>query len=129
MRSKERGCVGVYVFRRSMRSGKRTIPTVGWTSAASHNLCFSELRDGGVFIISSLGVNNNLSYPDFIEGYLELRRRFPNTKIICVGDKLSGMDNDVCYVLYEESFGTADRYQNYWQPRLINWNMSIPEGV
>ena len=109
--------------------GKRTIPTVGWTSAASHNLCFSGLRDGGVFIISSLGVNNNLSYPDFIEGYLELRRRFPNTKIICVGDKLSGMDNDVCYVLYEESFGTADRYQNYWQPRLINWDMSIPEGV
>ena len=59
-----------------------------------------------------------MSYHEFISGYYEMRKRFPDTQIICVGDRLEGMDNDVCYVLYEESFGTWDKHQNYWQPKL-----------
>ena len=62
-------------------------------------------------------------------GYKELRNRFPNTTLICVGDQLSDMDNDVCYVKYEDSFGNWDRYRNYYQLLLVNWDNSIPEEV
>lgn len=109
--------------------GKLVIPTVGWTNSDTYDICFSGLRDGGVFIISTLGTNNTVSYREFILGYSEMRKRFPNTQIICVGDRLEGMDDDVCYVLYEESFGTWDKRQNYWQPKLINWDGSILKGV
>lgn len=109
--------------------GKLVIPTVGWTVSDTYDICFSGLRDGGVFIISTLGANNTVSYRDFIAGYHEMRQRFPSTQIICVGDRLKEMDNDVCYVLYEESFGTWDTHQDYWQPRLFNWDGSIPKGA
>lgn len=109
--------------------GRTVIPTVGWLTAETYNLCFAGLKDGGIFIISTLGTNNPDSYDIFMRGYIELRTRFPNTKLICVGDKLRAMDNDVCFVLYEESFGNWDRYHNTWQPKLINWDLSIPEGV
>jgi hypothetical protein len=49
-----------------------------------------------------------------------MRRRFPDSKIICVGDKISGMDNDVHFVPYSESFGNWDQYPGFWQMRLIN---------
>ena len=109
--------------------GKLVIPTVGWLKPDTYDLCFLGLRDGGVFIISTLGTNNIKSYPDFIRGYHEMRTRFPSTQIICVGDRLKGMDDDVCYVPYEESFGTWDKYQDYWQPSLLNWDGSIAKGV
>ena len=109
--------------------GKLVIPTVGWITSDTYDICFSGLRDGGVFIISSLGTNNPDSYPEFIAGYHEMRKRFPSTQIICVGDRLKGMDDDVCYVLYEESFGSWDKHQSYWQPKLFNWDGSIPKGV
>ena len=66
------------------------IPTVGWTNSDTYDICFSGLRDGGVFIISTLGTNNIVSYREFIPGYNEMRKRFPNTQIICVGDVLYG---------------------------------------
>ena len=109
--------------------GKLVIPTVGWVTPDTYDICFSGLRDGGVFIISTLGTNNGLSYPEFIAGYDEMRHRFPFTQIICVGDRLEGMDDDVCYVLYEESFGTWDKNKDYWQPRMFNWDGTILEGV
>lgn len=109
--------------------GKIVLPTVGWVKPDTFDLCFSGLRDGGIFIISTLGVNNSISREDFICGYKEMRKRFPKSQIICVGDRLQGMDDDVCYVLYEESFGSWDCHQDYWQPKLFNWDMSIPKGV
>jgi len=108
-------------------NGKLVIPTVGWVAKDSFDLCFAGLKDGGVFLISTLGANNPESLAIFLEGYSEMRRRFPNTKIICVGDPIQGMDYDVCFVKYEESFGSWDRHHDYWQPKLINWDGTIPE--
>lgn len=107
--------------------GKLVIPTVGWLAKDTFDLCFAGLRDKGVFLISTLGANNPESTSIFLDGYHEMRTRFPNTKIICVGDPVLGMDSDVCFVLYEESFGSWDRHHNYWQPKLINWDGTIPE--
>ena len=108
-------------------NGKKVIPTVGWLTETSYDICFAGLRDGGVFLISTLGAKNPVSSPVFLAGYRELRNRFPHTKIICVGDYIPGMDNDVCFVKYKESFGSSDRNQPYWQPKLFNWDGSIPE--
>ena len=107
-------------------NGKKVVPTVGWLMPDTYDLCFAGLRDGGVFMISTLGTKNPESSPIFIKGYQELRSRFPQTKIICVGDPVDGMDDDVCFVKYKESFGNWDRYQAYWQPKLINWDGTIP---
>ena len=90
--------------------------------------CFAGLVDGSVFIISTLGVHNTDSHQLFMDGYVELRRRFPSSKLICLGDKVTGMDSDICFVPFEESFGNADRYNDYWQPSMINWDMSLALG-
>ena len=110
-------------------NGRNVFPTVGWVTPSSYDVCFAGLRDGGVFIISTLGVNNLLCKKDYLSGYYEMRCRFPLTSIICVGDPVSGMDSDICYVNYEDSFGSWNKHQNWWQPKLINWDMSIPKGV
>lgn len=109
-------------------NGKHTIPTVGWVKPDTYHICFSGLRDGGVFIISTLGVNNCLCNDVFLTGYREMRRRFPSTVIMCVGDRLAGMDDDVCYIPYEDSFGSWDRHRDWWQPQMFNWDGSIPKG-
>ena len=110
--------------------GLIVFPTVGWTIPQNYHIEFSGLRDGGIFIISTLGTNNPISKKVFLDGYYEMRNRFPNTQIICVGDKIDGMDSDVCFVLYEESFGDFDRKEGSgWQTKLFNWDMSISKGV
>lgn len=109
--------------------GLRVPPSVGWVDSRRNDIVFAGLRDGGTFIISTLGTNNILSHDDFIQGYREMRRRFPRTSLICVGDRIDGMDDDVCYVRYKDSFGSWDRHCDYWQPSLFNWDGTIPEGV
>ena len=103
-------------------NGKKVTSCVGWLDKTTYDVCFAGLEDGSVFIISNIGTKNEESYTDFINGYYELRKRFPNSKIICVGSKSDGMDLDVCYVKYEETFGNWDKYKKYWQPQLFNWN-------
>lgn len=106
------------------------IPTVGWVDEDTYDICFSGIEDGTVLIISTLGVCNEECKPLFIKGYKEMRRRFPNSKIICLGNKIDGMDNDICYVSYKNSFGNDDKYYKYWQPNMFNWNdLEVNEDV
>lgn len=104
--------------------GKKVIPIVGWIKNY-YDICFAGLRDGGVFIISTLGCNNFLSEIDFLNGYKYLRCKYNNTRIVCVGDKIKGMDDDVCYVKYEDSFGYYNENNPYWQRKFINWDGTI----
>ena len=46
-----------------------------------------------------------------------------------IGQKLKEMPEDVCYIKYTESFGRNNMYSNMWQPKLFNWDMSIPTEV
>ena len=108
-------------------NGRTVLPTLGWLRKDTYDICFSGFRDGGTALISTLGTNNPDSYKDFINGYFELRNRFPNTKLICLGDKLPGIDDDVCMVKYEDSFGNWEKNPGFWQPSLINWDMSYKE--
>lgn len=108
-------------------NGKKVIPTVGWTTEEYFDITFSGLRNGGTFIISTLGTHSVNDGQGFLTGYHELRRRFPDSKLICVGNPFSGMDSDVCYILFDESFGSWDKYQKYWQPAMFNWDRSVAE--
>lgn len=110
-------------------NGRTVLPTIGWLREDTYDICFSGIRDGGTALISTLGTNNKDSYDVFINGYYEFRRRFPHTKLICLGDKLEGIDDDVCIVKYSDSFGNWEKNPGFWQPSLVNWDMSIKEVV
>ena len=106
-----------------MNGFKRVAVTVGWVDSDTFDICFAGIEDGTLLVISSLGVcKNKKSQSIFIKGYKEMRRRFPKSQVICVGNRVKGMDDDVCFVSFQESFGNHDKYYEYWQPKLFNWN-------
>ncbi|MCR4660690.1 MAG: DUF4417 domain-containing protein [Clostridia bacterium] len=108
----------------------RVAVTVGWVYEDTYDICFAGIEDGTLLIISTLGVCNEFSQDDFLKGYHEMRKRFPSSQIICIGNKIEGMDEDICYIKYRQSFGNWDRYRNYWQPSMFNWNeMEVDENV
>lgn len=110
-------------------NGRTVLPTIGWLKSDTYDICFSGLRDGGTVLMSTLGTNNVESYDEFIAGYRAFRNRFPKTKIICVGDRLPGIDDDVCIVKYTESFGNWEKYPGYWQPSFVNWDSTLKEVI
>ncbi len=106
------------------------IVTVGWVDEDTYDICFSGIEDGCVLMISTLGIDNIECNALFLNGYKEMRRRFPNSKVICVGNKISGMDDDVCFIGYKNSFGNDDKYHVYWQPSIFNWeNLEVNPDV
>lgn len=109
-------------------NGKRALATVGWVNKEYDNICFSGLRNGATFIISTLGVHNKACETAFLRGYREMRSRFPDSQILCVGDMISGMDKDVIFVQYEDSFGNWEQYPGFWQIRLLNADGTIYTG-
>lgn len=98
--------------------------TVGWVMEDTYDICFAGIQDGTLLIISTFGSCVGLSKEYFLNGYREMRKRFPNSQIICIGNKIEGMDDDICYVTYEESFGNWDKKTKCWQPALFNWDFS-----
>lgn len=103
---------------------ERVAVTVGWVNKDTYDICFAGIEDGTLLLISTLGAIKEGDYEIFFKGYKEMRGRFPHSQIICVGNKLPGMDDDVCYVSYEESFGTKDKYCNQWQAHFLNWDLT-----
>ncbi len=103
---------------------ENVIVTVGWVDDKSYDICFAGIENGSLLIISTLGVKNEKCRLGFMDGYEELRRRFPDSQIICVGERLPGMADDICYVHYEESFGTLDKRNGWWQPAFFNWDLT-----
>lgn len=106
-------------------NGKKNVAiTVGWVYEDTYDICFAGIYDGSLLLISTLGVCNDDSKEIFLGGYYELRERFPHSPIICLGNRLPGMHDDVCFIPYRNSFGNWDRYHDYWQPALFNWDGS-----
>ena len=105
-----------------MNGHERVAVTVGWLFKDTYDICFTGIEDGTLLIISTLGVCNAMSRDIFLNGFKEMRRRFPHLQIICVGNKLPEMDNDVCFIDYKNSFGNFGKYCYYRQPALFNWD-------
>ena len=113
-------------FGRYLQSyGIKVYPTVGWVYGDTYDICFAGLKDGSTFFISTLGVNNDISRPIFLKGLLELRKRFPNSRQICVGQNIVGIPNDVCIIPYEETFGGKKQLSQRNQIKLFNWDGTI----
>ena len=104
--------------------GRRAYATVGWVDSSTYNICFAGLEDGATFFVSTLGVNNDISRQNFLEGLHELIHRFPNSNIVCLGQRIKGMSDKICVVPYNESFGTQIHDDGSWQGRLFNWDMT-----
>lgn len=102
--------------------GVRVYPTVGWIDEDTYDICFAGLEDGSCFFVSTLGVNNDESRPSFLKGLYELRRRFPHSRQICVGQRIEGIPDDVCIVPYEESFGGKRQMSDRNRIPLFNWD-------
>lgn len=110
-------------FGRFLQSyGIRVYPTVGWVDRDTYDICFAGLRDGSTFFISTLGTNNEKCSELFLNGLYELRRRFPNSRQVCVGQRMHGIPNDVCVVAYEDTFGGRKQLGSRNQMRLFNWD-------
>lgn len=109
--------------------GLKVYTTVGWINPDTYDICFSGIEDGSTLFISTLGVKNKECETDFLNGLSELRKRFPNSKQICVGSKIRGIPNDVCMVSYEESFGSQNKGETGLQGKIFNWDLSINKEV
>ena len=109
-------------------NGKKAIATVGWIGEKYIDICLAGLRDGAVFLISTIGCNNRESIGDFVFGYNEMRKRFPNSRLICVGNKLECIDSDVIMVSYKDSFGWWNRKNGFWQPSFLDAYGNVIEG-
>lgn len=107
--------------------GIKVYPTVGWVDEDTYDICFAGLRDGSTFFISTIGANNESCRSIFLKGFFELRRRFPNSRQICVGMKVEGISDDVCMIPYDESFGGKQQLSQRNQIRLCNWDGTLIE--
>ncbi len=107
-----------------MNGYDRVFVTVGWVKPNTYDVCFAGIENGSPLMISTLGVCNEDSKTDFLLGYNEMRKRFPDSQVICLGERLNGMGGDICYVNYDQSFGNLDSRQDFWQAKLFNWDFS-----
>lgn len=102
--------------------GLNVIPSVGWASESTYDICFAGIEVGSIVAISTFGIRSNPS--DFLNGYNEMRKRIKPSAIICLGSPIQGMDiSNVCFVSYRNTFG-ADKSKYGWQPSLWDWNDS-----
>lgn len=117
-------------FGRYLQSyGIKVFPTVGWVEKDTYDICFAGLRDGSVFFVSTLGTNNEKGKPVFLDGFRELRKRFPHSRQVCVGQRIEGILDDVCVIPYEDTFGGKKQLSKRNQMRLFNWDGSIAKEV
>ncbi len=117
-------------FGRYMQSyGIRVYPTVGWVDESTFDICFAGLRDGSTFFISTLGVNNDSCRPLFFKGFWEMRKRFPHSRQICIGQRIEGMPDDVCITPYEDAFGGDKQLPQRNQMHLFNWDGTMSKEV
>lgn len=107
-----------------MNGFEKIIITVGWVLPDTYDICFAGIEDGTTLLISTLGVCSKEKRKIFLNGYMEIKKRFPHSPIICVGNYIDGMDHNICFVSYQQSFGNNDIKSNYWQPSLFNWDYS-----
>lgn len=96
-------------------NGCIAFPTMSWTTPETYDICFSGVEQGGIVVISTLGVKENL--PIFIAGLQEMKRRIHPEIIIVYGDMREGMTGTFINFEYEEAF---NKNKHYKQQRLFN---------
>lgn len=85
------------------------LPTVGWATPETYDLCFSGLEYQSVVVISTLGCQNNTEV--FLSGFNELKKRINPPLFIVFGDMIEGMTGSFLQFGYTESFNKKDCYE------------------
>jgi hypothetical protein len=83
--------------------GVKVIPTIGWASPDTYDICFAGVEKGCSVAVSTLGANEYQE--SFLNGYHEMQRRLDPNLIICLGPEIQGMTGNVIYIKYVDSFG------------------------
>ena len=85
------------------------LPTVGWATPDTFDVCFSGLEYGSIVVISTLGCKSNID--GFLAGFTELKRRINPPLFVVFGSMIKGMTGTFINFDYTESFNTTPRYE------------------
>lgn len=81
------------------------VPTVGWATPDTYDVCFSGLESESVVIVSTLGCQERKE--DFLRGFNEMKRKICPPLIIVFGDMIEGMTGTFLNFRYTESFNKS----------------------
>lgn len=80
------------------------IPTLGWASPDTFDLCFSAVEIGSPVIISTIGCQTHTN--EFLLGFNEMKKRLNPSIIVVYGDMIKGMTGRFLNYRYVDSFNT-----------------------
>ncbi len=75
-------------------------PTMGWAEPSTYDICFSGVETGCIVVISTLGCQDRQQ--EFLDGFVELRKRIQPPLIIVYGDMIPGMTGTFIHFKYED---------------------------
>jgi len=78
------------------------LPTVGWSTPETDDICFSGIEYEAIVVISTLDCENHQN--DFLRGFNEMKRRINPPLIIVYGDMIDGMTGTFINFAYEDDF-------------------------
>ncbi len=85
------------------------LPTVGWATPDTYDICFSGLEYGSVVVISTLGCKENID--SFIPGFKELKARINPPLYIVLGNMINGMTGSFLNFRYMETFNKTNCFE------------------
>ena len=78
------------------------LPTVGWATPDTYDICFSGLEYGSIVVISTLGCQEHPK--EFLQGFNELKLRVNPPLILVFGDMIDGMTGTFINYKYKDAF-------------------------
>lgn len=89
--------------------GINAIPTIGWATPDTYDICFSGVEKGSVIMISTIGCQNNKKM--FLQGYFEMKRRLSPTLVIVYGKMIPGMTGKFINFAYNSCFDMENKVE------------------
>ncbi|MDO5310025.1 MAG: DUF4417 domain-containing protein [Planctomycetia bacterium] len=106
--------------------GITVLPTVGWASPDTYDICFSGLEPGSIVVVSTLGCLEHTA--EFLDGFREMKRRLKPPLIIVYGKMIKGMTGTFLNYRYNDLFCSKQVYGQKWISGLSRY-FTIPEEV
>ena len=100
--------------------GIKALPTIPWGTEGTYDICFGGIERGGIVIISTLGVSENLEI--FYKGFYAMKKYLDPSLIIVYGDMLPDMYGRFINYKYTDAFNTnkqAYRQLSLFDPSII----------
>ncbi len=82
-------------------NGLTVIPTISWSTPLSFEFCFDGVEPNSIVAVSTVGCKR--AKYQFMRGYNEMLDRLNPETIICFGDPLPEMQDNIIHVDYRDS--------------------------